>query len=297
MNNHDWSLRQLQYAIAVRSEGGFGRAAKRAGVSQPALSAQIGSLEQALGVQLFERTSRTVRPTPEGGALLDAMEALLLAADDLEALAATARAPDVVRVRFGVIHTLAPYVVPALVRALEHALPQVRAEWVEGLTESLEAGVSDGDLDLALTATPPGSGLVDRKLGDDPFSLVAAQGAVDLPSRLDRLDPERLLLLDEGHCLREQALSACGRVGGGSACRATSLATLVQLVSADLGVTLLPASALRVEVRHAAIRVVPLLGAAPSRTVRLVWRPSSPRVALLGEFAATCSEVIASITR
>lgn len=279
---HPFTLRQLQYALAVASQGSFHAAAKACGVSQPALSAQVAQLEDALGVVLFERDRRGVRVTPGGKALLDRMDRLV---GDGHALAEAARrASDPLRgtLRVGVIPTIAPYLLPALSARVRAALPELALLWTEEKTPALAAALQDGSLDAALLAREADLGDVESAaVADDPFVLAAPAGhpAVTAPGpvSLEALGGEPVLLLDDGHCFRDQALSVCARAGlREREYRATSLPTLVQMVAGGAGLTLLPAMAVETEAPRARLAVRPLAAPAPGRTVVLAWRARSP---------------------
>lgn len=293
-----FTLRQLQYVAAVADEGGFGVAAERCAVSQPSLSAQVAKVEERLGVVVFQRAARGVRPTAEGEVLLRRIRPLLEAARALEAEARALADPEAAILRIGVIPTIAPYLLPAAVRVLAQALPRVTVHWVETRTAGVEGALERGDLDAGLIATVPTAvGLVDRRLGRDPFILAAPdERAVPDGACLEDIPPAELLLLEEGHCLRDQALAACGRGGYASEYRATSLTTLVQMVASGLGFTVLPATAVPVELGRARVRAVPL-ASEPGRELRLVWPAGAPRGALLERVAAALEEALAEVLR
>jgi LysR family hydrogen peroxide-inducible transcriptional activator len=293
---HAFTLRQLQYAVAVADAASFRGAAQRCRVSQPALSAQVAQLEGALGVALFERTTRKVWPTGAGRELLARARAVLREADDLATLARRAADPLAGPLRLGVIPTIAPYLLPALGRALGRALPRLLPLWVEDKTAALVAAVESGDLDAALLAAEADLGaLTYEALAVDPFVLAAARrhplGRATGAARLSDLEGQPVLLLDDGHCLRDQALSVCGRAHAEElAFRATSLPTLVQLAARGLGVTLLPSLAVATEARRAGLRVRRFVDPAPGRTLALAWRRSSPLDAALRRLAETLRE-------
>jgi LysR family hydrogen peroxide-inducible transcriptional activator len=281
------SLRQLQYIIAVADLGGFGRAAARCHVSQPSLSAQIALVEQSLGVRLFERDRRVVRLSPAGAALIDRARQVLTAARDL--VEAARRQSDPFRgiVRIGVLPTVCPYLLPEVTPALREVFPHLGIQWTEDKTSSLVARISDGSLDGAIVALDPRvSGLESMEIDRDPFVLAAAPGHPLVRSKKP-IDPGELagaevLLLEDGHCLRDQALAICGDAGASEAgYRATSLATLVQMVGASTGVTLLPSLALPVENRRSQLVTRRFARPVPGRTLALVWRRGSALQATL----------------
>ncbi|HEY6100204.1 MAG TPA: LysR substrate-binding domain-containing protein, partial [Anaeromyxobacter sp.] len=251
------TLRQLQYVAAVAEARSFRRAAEACGVSQPSLSAQVQEAERALGVRLFERDRRRVLVTTAGEALLARARRLLLEADDLIEGARLFTDPLSGRVRIGVIPTVGPYLLPRATPALRKALPALRVVWEEDRTAALVSRVSAGELDAALLAREADlADLVQVELAADPFVLAAppdhplARGAG--PVRPADLRGERVLLLDDGHCLRDQALEVCAKGRAEElGFRATSLPTLVQMVASGAGVTLVPRLAVETESRRA----------------------------------------------
>lgn len=276
------SLKQMRYAIAVASEGHFGRAADACAVSQPALSQQILALEALCGTPIFDRLKTGIRLTPYGRDFIDLAKEAVKAADTLDHFA-LGRAGHLDRaLRFGLIPTVAPYLLPRIYPALTHELPDLTFSISENRTEAMLASLQDGRLDLALIATEPPQGgprLVCRPLFDDPFVLATScnEDAAD-PVSLSSLPPERILLLDEGHCFRDQAISACRLEGARTAhaFAATSLATIVEFVANGQGVTLLPAIALRKEASDPRIAIHPIDDPAAGRQLRLVWREATP---------------------
>ncbi len=286
------NLRDLRYLVAVADHGHFGRAAEACHVSQPTLSAQLRKLEAFLGVELFERSARGVHPTRAGARLIARARRVVEEADLLLAEAAGQRAPLAGPLALGLIPTLAPYLLPWAVPAVAAAHPELRLVIHEDLTAALLEGLRAGRLDAALLALPlPDADLTVRPLFAEPFLVACARddpllrgGAVPA----ERLTPDRLLLLSEGHCLRDQALAVCGSglaVRDGAAdLRAASLETLRQLVAAGQGCTLLPALACREPDPRLALR--PLAPPA-SRRIGLVWRRSYPKAADLEALAET----------
>jgi LysR family hydrogen peroxide-inducible transcriptional activator len=288
-----YTLRQLQYAIAVYETLNFGRAALRCHVSQPSLSAQVAELEEALGVPLFERNRRRVLPTAAGREVLERARRVLLEADDLALAAQRLGDPLAGTLRLGVIPTLSPYLLPLVAPALRRTHPKLATAWVEDKTEILIRTLDAGDLDGALLALEAELGDVEREVvGRDHFVLATPPGhplgAVTKPATNADLRDENVLLLDEGHCLREQALAVCTRAKASELeFRATSLPTLVQMVSAGAGVTLLPELSLATEARRGRLKVRPFVEPRPYRTVALVWRRRSPLGAALKKVAET----------
>lgn len=278
---HPVTLRQLQYVVAVAAKKSFRKAAEACRVAQPSLSAQVAQVEELLGVQLFERDQRHVALTPAGEVLVARAQALLQAADALVESARSLGDPLAGTLRVGVIPTVGPYLLPELAPLLRERLPRLSFVWVEEKTHVLLGRLAAGELDAALLADTDELGdLPGVVLGKDPFVLAAAPShplAQDRsPVLAESLDGEPLLLLDDGHCFRQQVLSYCSRLGAEEAgYRATSLATLVQMTAGGAGVTLLPRLAVAVENRRDALVLRPFAERAPSRTLRLVWRRAS----------------------
>lgn len=303
------TVQQLRYAVAVADARHFGRAAQSCFVSQPALSAQIRELEHRLGAQLFERTSHGVLVTPAGEEVVDRARRILREVDDLCDTAAgvgdggTLAGP----LRLGVIPTIAPYVLPGAVRLVSDAYPDVELYLREDRTHLLIDQLQAGELDLLLLALPLSRpGIEELPLYDEPFLLAVPQThalARSRPCDVSALIGQRLVLLEEGHCLRDQALAVCELAGndGRVEVQGTSLPTVVQMVGAGLGVTLLPASAVDRDVHDGERVVVRALRApTPSRTVGLAWRSSSargPGYRQLGELIATAGRASMRHTR
>ena len=290
---HPLSLRQLQYLVAVGASLSFRKAAERCHVSQPSLSAQIAQLEEALGVHVFERDRRRVLVTAAGQELIGRAKLILREADDLVETARRSSDPFAGRLRLGVIPTISPYLLPRLTPALRTAYPRLTAMWTEDKTDVLVRGLAAGEIDAALLALEANLGDVEREvIALDPFVLAAAPGnplaSRGAPARPADLEDECVLLLDEGHCFREQALAWCtGAKARELEFRATSLSTLAQMVAAGTGVTLLPRLAVPTETHRAKLTVRPFAAPSPHRTIALVWRKRSPFDAALRELAAT----------
>lgn len=289
---HPYTLRQLQYVVAVAEELSFRRAAQRCHVSQPSLSAQLAQLEDALGVQLFERTRRKVLLTTPGRDLVDRARRMLIEADDLVAAGKRASDPLSGTLSLGVIPTLSPYLLPAVTPKLRAKLPRLTFAWVEDKTESLLRRLTEGTVEAALVAFEPGATDVDHEvLATDPFVLITRPdhelAKRKTPITAAQLRGEDLLLLDEGHCFRQQALEVCAtaRAHEGEF-RATSLSTLVQMVAGGAGITLLPAIAVEAETRRARLHVRALSMPGAQRTLALVWRKKSPLEPTLRAVAA-----------
>lgn len=281
------TVQQLAYLVALDDVGHFGRAAAACFVSQPALSSQIKELERRLGTTLVERGARHVRLTEAGHRAAARARVLLAELDELVEEAALSGDEVVGTVVLGAIPTVAPYLLGSLVRVVTGRFPHVELRVEERTTAELLARLRERAIDLGLCALPvEGTDLHVEPLVDDPFLLAVPTGhpLADGPGPLpvDCLTGLRVLLLEDGHCLREQAMAVCDAAGlpRGSVADvgAASLATLVQLVAAGLGVTLLPATAAAVEARPGnGITARPFDAPAPSRTVVFVWRERSPR--------------------
>jgi len=282
------NLRDLQYLIAVADLRSFGQAAERCFISQPTLSTQIKKLEDELGIQIFERTNKKVLPTELGEQIIASARRILKEQANIKELAATAQDPLSGNLRLGAFPTLASYLFPQLVPLIKHALPRIRLILVEEKSEQLLQQLRGGQLDCALLAMPIYEDFLDSQpLFDDEF-LLAVHDDHPLTGKAtvvaDDLNGERLLLLDEGHCLRGHALQVCRTVGADEEqdVRATSLETLRQMVRAGTGITLVPRIAARAE---AGLRYLPFQPPAPNRTIGLVWRKTSARDALIRELS------------
>lgn len=277
------NLRDLRYLLAAAEHQHFGRAAEACGISQPTLSVQLRKLETLLGVALFERTSRAVVPTAACERLIGHVRAAVAEADAILAEARTLRDPLAGRLRLGIIPTLAPYLLPLIFAPLREALPALEIEPWEDQTTALLERLRGHELDAALLATEvDGSDLTSRPLFAEPF-LAALPAEHPLAERETVAEAELardILVLADGHCLRDQALAVCGRGdAAGGTLRAASLSTLLNMVAAGYGTTLIPGLAAGVA-HDSGIALRPL--AAPvGRTVRIAWRARFPRRAAL----------------
>jgi LysR family hydrogen peroxide-inducible transcriptional activator len=278
---NDLSLRQLEYAVAIADTRGFHRAAERCHVSQPTLSSQVQQLESVLGVRLFERDRRGVILTPAGADIVARARRVLVEVGDLLSAATLAGDPLAGTFRLGVIPTLAPYLLPEVIPALHARYERLRLILREERTDGVMSELHEGKLDLGLVALEADLGARDAAvIVKDPFVVAMPPGhrlAEKKQVTLEDLERERVLLLDDGHCFRDQALALCARAGANEAdLRATSLGTLVQMVSIGGGITLLPKLAVAIENRRGQLVIRPFVDPAPSRTIALVWRTSSP---------------------
>jgi LysR family hydrogen peroxide-inducible transcriptional activator len=279
------TFRQLRYLSALAEHRHFGRAAEACAVSQPALSMQIRELEQQLGVELIERRPGEALLTGIGREVVERAEIILTAERDLVDVARHKGRLLTGRLTLGVIPTIAPYLLPRILPALQRRYPHLEIELRETQTKVLLAELARGDLDAVLLALPvPDADVESMRLFDDPFLLaVPADDPRPLTQRVSAGDIEgrRLILLDEGHCLRDQALAYCAntRSGGAMGLGATSLATVMQMVANGYGVTLVPQVAVDVEVRDERVKLLRFTPPQPGRTVGLAWRHTSPRKA------------------
>jgi LysR family hydrogen peroxide-inducible transcriptional activator len=297
---HLFTTRQLQYAVAVADAGSFRKAAALCGVSQPSLSAQLAQLEGALGVRLFERDRRRVLATAAGEEVVARARRLLVETDDLADAARKHADPRSAKLRLGVIPTISPYLLPRLVPALRRAQPGLSIRWTEDKTDALVRAVEQGALDGALLALEADLGDLERvPLVRDPFVLAAPRGHPlgrrAGPAAMSELGGTDVLLLDDGHCLRDQALAVCAHARTHELdFRATSLSTLAQMVAAGAGVTLLPRLAVATESRHTALAIRPLADARAFRTLGLCWRRTSPLAPTLRQIAAAIRPIAAA---
>src|SRR5262245_6323560 len=287
------TLRQLQYVVAVAELGGFGRAADHCHVAQPTLSAQVALVEEQLGVQIFERNRQGVRLSTAGAAIVEQARRVLAAQRGLEELASHLRDPFHGTYRLGIIPTVGPYLLPELTPTLINAYPHMTLVWREDRTASLVQQIKEGTLDGGIVALESDIEPFEHaRLTWDPFVLAVAPGhqlaGSDKPVKLNALAGATVLLLDDGHCFRDQALSLCASLGASEmSFRATSLATLVQMVGAGSSVTVLPSLSLAVENRTHRLCVRPFTPAGPGRTLVLAWRRESALRHVLKELAGT----------
>lgn len=276
------TLKQFRYFEALARHGHFRRAAEASGISQPALSMQIKELEAEVGIELFERSSRQVRLTGFGEAFALRVRDILRAIDELEDLARASNDGLVGRLRIGVIPTVAPYLLPTLLGNLSRLYVGLDIHVRETQTPRLIQELEEGRLDAAIVALPVSEpAFTEIPLLTERFVLIRpgrdAEKPVPGPEALREM---RLLLLEEGHCFRDQALSFCQTGARATPSRdfldASSLSTLVQMVDAGIGITLIPEMAVAVETRSASVSVVRFSDPEPSRTIGMVWRKTSP---------------------
>ncbi len=279
------NIRDLKYLVAVARLRNFTMAANHCYVSQPTLSGQIKKLEETLGVQLFERTNKRVIPTAVGTRIVNGAIHILKEVDRIREIAESAIDPLSGNFRFGAFPTLATYIFPYLVNPIKARMPNLKLILVEEKTDMLLDKLVKGDIDAALLALPLQNDLlVSRKLFEDRYFLAVQKGH-DLSSlpEVDQtaLHNRRLLLLEEGHCMRDQALDICSLAGitEEADIRATGLETLRQMVRAGTGITLMPEIALTSDDEE--ICYIPFKAPEPKRTIGLVWRKTMPKDAVI----------------
>jgi LysR family hydrogen peroxide-inducible transcriptional activator len=293
----DLKLKDLRYLVAVADQRHFGRAAAQCFVSQPTLSAQLKKLEESLGVQLIERAPNNVSLTEAGEQIVARARRILEATDEVVTLARSQRDPLAGRLRVAFLPTIGPYLLPHVAPAVRKALPRLELRLYEYQTDLMLEKLHAGELDVGVLALPVElAGLETRELYREPFTValperhaLAARDSV----RLADLKGETLLLLEEGHCLRDQALEVCSRAGTRDAqdFRATSLETLRQMVATGAGITLLPELAGRGAYRNArGVVLRPFTKPAPVRHIGALWRKSTPRRAAIDALCTVISE-------
>jgi LysR family hydrogen peroxide-inducible transcriptional activator len=280
----DLKLKDLRYLVAVADTRHFGRAAERSFVSQPTLSAQLKKLEEYLGVQLVERAPKRVALTAAGEAIVERARRILEASDEIVELAKGHRDPLAGRLKLALLPTIGPYLLPNVAARLRKQLPRLELMLYEYQTDPMLEKLHSGEIDVGILALPvPLDGLESRELYKEPFTVALPADhrlATRSSIKVDDLSQETLLLLEDGHCLRDQALDICS----GSAVhekqdfRATSLETLRQMVAAGVGITLLPELAGRGAYGNArGVTIKPFAKPVPSRTIGAVWRKSTAR--------------------
>ncbi|WP_266030691.1 hydrogen peroxide-inducible genes activator [Brucella intermedia] len=278
-----FTVRQMRYFDALATTLHFRKAAELAHVSQPALSAQIAEMEALAGAPLFERSQRQVIMTELGKQLYPGIQTVLRELHSLEEIAAQSRGLLQTRLRLGIIPTVAPYLVPVLIPLLRERHPSFRLQLRESVTGRLLDELHAGDIDAIVAALPiDDERLTQRKLFDDRFLIATStndQTVLASPMTQDNVALDRLLLLEEGHCMRDQALAVCSLPSQRQLVKygATSMTTLLQMVSHGMGLTLIPEIAVRAEARSNHMRIVPFDGEQPKREIALFWRRQSMR--------------------
>lgn len=276
------TLKQLRYLVALHRTNHFGKAAEACHVTQSTLSAGIQELENLLGTQLVERTKRSVMFTAIGEEIVRRAQVILNDVDDLTDLAAASKDPLRGIVRLGIIPTIAPFLLPKIMPAIREHLPDLELHLREDKSAELCDLIRTGELDLVLYALPFACGDVEEMpLFHDPFMVAFPPGEHEGDTIASpELEEERLMLLEEGHCLRDHALEACQLLGRGARreLSGTSLNTILQMVAAGHGITLLPGMAVEAGLANAAgVKVVPFEDIIPTRTIGLIWRKTNPR--------------------
>lgn len=294
----NFTIKQLRYFEAVALHGHFGRAAEACSISQPAISVQIKELEETLGQLLFERHARHIRLTSFGEEFAQRVRPILRSIDDLSDLARASQAGLIGKLRLGIIPTVGPYLLPRLVADLNVAYPRLDLRIRETQTENLIFDLLGGQLDVALVALPISEpGLTEVPLFDESFVLVRSLSDAEKPvPSSETLSKMRLLLLEEGHCFRDQALAFCGTPSNmpRESMEGSSLSTLVQMVASGLGVTLIPEMAVALETRSADVSVAHFKRPEPTRTIGMVWRKSTPLADQLTDLAGRVKQTVIS---
>lgn len=285
------TLKHLRYFEALAQHRHFGRAADACGISQPALSVQIKELEILLGAPLIKRNARQIRPSSLGEVLAERARKILRAVDELDDLVRACRGPLTGRLRIGIIPTIAPYLLPGVIKSLGAQNPKLDIRPREAITQNLIREIDEGRLDFAIVALPVSeSALHEEPLLQEEFVLVRPIADANRPvPNSKKLREMRLLLLEEGHCFRDQALAFCKL--SPSAVRdlmeGSCLSTLVQMVGAGIGVTLIPEMAIPIETRSAKVAIARLPAPRPKRTVGMVWSKNNPLAPQYSEIAQT----------
>lgn len=274
------TLQELRYLVALADHGHFGNAAAACFISQSTLSTQVKKLEDYLGVSLLDRSLTPISPTPIGAKILASARLVIAETEHIQQLARHAHEPMARTIRLGIIPTLGAYYLPQVLKVTQKKFPQLRLLLREQMTPSILNDLTNGQLDAALLALPVADDSLDvMPLFDEPFfaALPAQHPLAKRKSiKLSELQNETLLLLEEGHCLRDQALAVCGAQQQMEEIRATSLETLRQMVSVNIGITLLPALAAFASAPKSTVKIVPFQTPAPNRRIALVWRKRAP---------------------
>ena len=297
------NIRDLRYIVAFADVGHFRRAAERCFVSQPTLSSQVRKVEEELGVVLFERSNKWVRLTPIGEQVVEKAREALRIVGEIEEVAQDFRDPNVGSLRVGIIPTIGPYLIPLVIEALQEELPQLQIIFFEEITEMLLQRLRGGEIDAAFVATASEEpGLVEVPLYEEPF-LLAVPGTHALADRavvpLEAIDMDEVLLLTDGHCFRDQVLDACNASSSLRSInmRATSLETVLALVAAGEGVTLVPALARARGAIDERIALCQIDSERARRAVRLLYRAPFPRKIAIERLAETVRSCMPATVR
>ncbi len=290
------NIRDLKYLVAVADYRHFSKAAEACFVSQPALSMQIKKLEETLGVQLIERNNKNILLTETGKIIVQQAREILKSIDTMKLAAKQAKDPFSGTLHLGIIPTLAPYLLPHIFSKLSKKFPKLTIYLIEDITANLLVKLTEGKLDCALLALPvTEENFTEKPLFEEEF-LLAVSTNHDLASHksihLSDLNHQKLLLLDEGHCLRTQTLQVCHQANAqeSNTFRATSLETLRHMVSSSVGMTLMPKLACQL---NDTIQYIPFASPKPKRTIGMIWRPSTCKTIVLNAVADEIKDIMA----
>ncbi|RUR18828.1 LysR family transcriptional regulator [Legionella sp. km535] len=291
------NIRDLHYFVVLAEVKHFGDAAKKCFVSQPTLSMQIKKLEESLGVTLFERTNKQVLLTDQGDALLSRVKKILMLIDEMKDVARHLHDPFAGNLRMGVIPTVAPYLLPRVMPAIKAQFPELKIWLIEDQTQRLVDQLEHGKIDVAIMAYPVEGNFTSYTLFEEEFYFVCDESndlAKSSSISIAQLVNQPMMLLEEGHCLREQAMAVCkmAKNQGIADFRATSLETLRLMVQSGMGVTLLPALSLIADPSQR-LKYIPFEAPAPARTLALFWRSGTPKLKCLEAIGEKISRLIA----
>ncbi len=291
------SIKQLIYALSVEETLHFRKAAEKCNISQSALSTALNELEKQLGLQIFERDNKKVLVTPVGKQVLQQARSIILQVENLQHFAEFNKAPLSYPLRIGLIPTIAPFLLPKLLPALNRLYPEAKLDIVENQSHILVDMVRNGELDTAILALPfPCEGLLTMEFWQEDFYWVTLKGndhSLQKEITSDELKNCKLLLLKEGHCLKDQILSVCNRINhtANQSLSATSLNTLIQMVLGNLGTTLIPEMAIEpLTSQHKSLSVIHLNEPGPHRQLAFVLRPNFTRLSSIEALTAICKE-------
>jgi LysR family hydrogen peroxide-inducible transcriptional activator len=297
------TLKQLQYLVTLQDTGHFGKAAESCFVTQSTLSASLRELESLIGVTLVERNRRVVGFTPLGARIAEKARRVLREAEELADMARAAGQPLTGELRMGVIPTIAPFLLPAMLPRLRQEWPKLKLYLREETSQSACEALHRGQLDCVLLALPYGCGdVASVALFDDPLFVAFPRGEAPAGAEVEAaaIDENRLLMLEDGHCLKDHALSACNRpdLRAHAAMMGTSLHTLVQMVDNGLGVTFVPSMAIEAGILEGTrIDAKPLRSEHGSRQIALIWRRSSPRESEFQLLAVALGAIVGKLSR
>ncbi len=295
------TLKQMRYAVAIAQEGHFGRAAQICHITQPALSQQINLLEEICGTNIFDRSSKPIKTTPFGAEFVARAKTILLETNKLVSFSLSQQGKPHHPIRFGLIPTIAPYLLPEIFPLLLQKLPEVEFNVSEAKTEQLLEAIETGDLDMVLIATEPekAARFNVKEIIYDPFVLATSKEQKDIssPANLIDIPTTKILLLNEGHCLRDQTIKACNSENETSknSFAATSLSTIMEFVANGQGVTLLPTLSLKKEANDNRIQLLNLTPAGTGRMINLVWHEASPFGELFNQITSIIKQASQSI--